>query len=426
MKTRILIAFLLVAFGVSACAGIRSMSQTVSWDEDVLLSDGQMLPVYRTAEYYLSRLNKQTIIFSYKGQHFKWENDDRWLIDYMPDILDIVNDIPILVMPVHRWGPCYKYGFPPEGLVAFAYQKGSWGRIAIAELPKTLRVNLLRSTHEIRYWDEYKGKRVTPQMKQKVEGNTWGTSGQGQLISEASRRYAGYDDSCIRMRPLPNKPLEEARQRNTEAERAAPTIQAVVKSVSITPEIVSKKAYLDQKGLWTGAGYLNASCKGIVDYIELLMKWSGDEKRYGATLIGYQLLLTNTSTPADRKKVQIEEASGAQMQCVVCDKTGIFAVRRQSKKKLIVHRFSRNGELVDAFRIVLPDTEKIVTDPDWGTLWTVVPDTKGNLSISVVNYSPLTANLGGTIQRRIDYVIPLPVPQASVGADSQARGSIRR
>lgn len=271
-----------------------------------------------------------------------------------------------------------------------------------------MKVNLLRSTHVVRYEKEYRGKRLTPSDKQALEKSSRSAPKLGQSISDASKFYTENEESCVRMRPLPNKQLEEARQRNADVERSAPTIAATVISVSTEPESVTKELFRDQKGLWTGVGYLTGSCKGVVAKIEPLRQWSGDEKEYRSALVGYQLLLPNA--PVDKTKLQIEEASRAQMQLVSCDPSTIFVVRRQSKESLIIHRFDHGGDLLDAFRVALPDTAKVVPDPDWGTLWTVVPDGTGNLSMSVVDYTyPSLANLGGTIRRKVSYLAPLPV-----------------
>src|SRR4051812_37234643 len=117
------------------------MSETVSWDEDILQTDGQVLSVHRTVTYGSDaygrsgrgQLKEQTIRFSHKGQKVQWVNNDPWPIVYMPDVLDFANGMPVLIMPVHRWGPCNKYDFPQEGLVAFGYQNRRWGRIAVAD-----------------------------------------------------------------------------------------------------------------------------------------------------------------------------------------------------------------------------------------------------------------------------------------------------
>ncbi len=390
------------------------MSETVSWDEEVTFADGRLLLVHRKATYGPDEwgrsgrgvLKEQSIRFSYDGQKVKWENDEKWPITYMPDILDVVANIPVLVVPVHRWGPCNKYDFPQEGLVAFAYQNGDWRRISLAELPANLKVNLLRSTHALRYWKEYEGKLITPSDKLKLEtGGGWGATKPGQSILEASKFYSAYEESCARIRPLPDQQLEEARQRNIDAERSAPTVQADLVSVTSDPEAITGKDFTEQKGIWTGVGYLTKGCKGIVEKIEPIREWSGDDRGYRSRLVGYQLIIANSP----KRKVQIPETSRAQMQCVVCDQTTIYAVRRQDKERLILHRFRHNGDLIDAFRVSLPETTKITASSEWGTLWSVVPGAEGGLAISIADYTyPQLANLGGTINRKVNYALQPP------------------
>ena len=400
---------------MSAAAGLPFMSKTVSWNEDVLLESGQMLQVHRTVTYGPDEwgrsgrgsLKEQTIRFARDGHRVEWKNNVRWPGAYMPDILDFASSMPVLVIPVKGWEACNKYGFPPEGLAAFGYKQGRWEPIPTAALSTELKVNLLRSTQEIRYRKEHKDKRITPAEKQALEQFSRRHPKQGQLLSVASKLYADGEDSCVRMRPPPNKQLEKVRQRNSDAERNASTIPAMVLSVNTEPESITSEMFLSQKGAWTGIGYLAGSCKGIVEKIEPLRQWAGDEYGHRSELIGYQLLLQ--VAPADKKKVQIQDVSRAQMQCVVCDRSTIFVVRRQNKKNLIIHRFGHNGDLIDAFRVALPDTVKVVRDPDWGTLWTVTPDGKGNLSMSLADYTyPSTANLGGTIKRKVNYAVHLP------------------
>lgn len=408
------IAALIFGTVLSTKAGNPSKSGEVSWDEDVLLANGQLLSVHRTVTYGRDEwgrpgrgpLKEQTIRFARDGHTVEWKNNDRWPIIYMPVILDFVGGMPVVVMPLHRWGPCNKYGFPPEGLAAFGYKQGRWGRIATASLLNELKVNLLQRTPEFPYSKEYQIRPFSPSDKQAKDSSD--STRQGQSLSEASKRYADYEDSCVRMRPPPNKQLDEMRQRNTDAERNAPQISASVLSVVTEPESITREMFYQQKGQWTGNGYLTENCKGIVEKIEPLRVWFGDERRYQSGLVGHQLLLE--VAPADKKKVQIENINTAQMEYVVCDQSMIFVVRRPNKANLVIHRFSHSGDLVDAVRVALPDTAKVVRDPDWGTLWIVTPDGKGNLSMSLVDYtSPSLANYGGTIKRKVNYAVRLAI-----------------
>lgn len=383
------------------------MSETVSWDEDVLLADGHLLAVHRTVTYGSGRerLKEQTIRFSRDGQKIKWENNDLWPIVYMPDVLDFVNGMPVLVMPVHRWGPCNKYDFPQESLVVFGYQNGRWDRIAIANLPKELKVNLLRSTHEIQYWDEYKDKRITPSDKQELERSGWGSTKQGQSISEASKFYANYEDSCARIHPLPNPLLEVSKQNNADAETNAQALVATIKSSSNSPETVSPDDFRKAKGEWTGTGYLGESCKGTVERIEPLRQYRDG----GAwSLVGFTLFLKNGShVPIQQPNIKWAQAP-ASLEAVACDKNSIFAVKRQGKDQLIVHRFSHTGTLRDALRITLPGIAQFFAEGKWPMVWEAIAANE-QLVIVLASYSyKSTANLGGILEQRVNYTIQLP------------------
>lgn len=323
----------------------------------------------------------------------------------MPDVLDFVNGMPVLVMPVHRWGPCEKYNFPQEGLVAFGYRNGRWNRIAISDLPINLKVNLLRSTHAIQYWDEYKGKRITPSMKQDLERSGWGSTKQGQSISEASKFYAGYEDSCARIHPLPNPLLDAAKQQNAEAETRAQTLVATVTSTSNLPEKVSPDDFRNAKGGWTGTGYLAESCKGVVGQIEPLRQYRDGGAWH---LVGYTLVLRNGShVPIQQPNIKWAQAP-AQLEAVTCDKNSIYAVKRQSKDHLIVHRFSLSGTLIDALRIMLPEVTQSFREGKWPMIWEVAPS-NGRLDISLASYSYTgTANQGGMLEQRLNYTMQLP------------------
>jgi hypothetical protein len=407
------IFLLLIGAMLNAEAGLPFMSETVSWDEDVLQADGQLLTVHRTVTYGADgygrsgrgRMKEQTIRFSHKGKNIEWENRDLWPIVYMPDILDIANGIPVLLMPVHRWGPCEKYDFPPEGLVAFGYRNGRWDRIALAEIPSNLKVNLLRSTHAIQYWDGYKGKRITPAIKQDLERSGWGSTKQGQSIPEASKFYAAYEDSCARIHPLPDPSFEALKQKNAEAELSAINLVATIASSSNSQEKITAEDFRKTKGLWTGTGYLADSCKGIVDHIEPLRQY----REKGAwSLVGYILRLKDGSrVPIQQPNIKWAQAP-ASLESVSCDTNGIYAVRRNSKDQIIVHRLSHSGALVDALRITLPEVGQFFAEGRWPMIWTVAP-ANGQLGLSLGFYSyTATANLGGLLEQRLNYVVQLP------------------
>lgn len=404
MRRFVVLLFVLLA---TVFAFLNLGNVTISWEEEVALLSGQVLQLQREVTIGpdewgragRGRLKEQSLAFVENGTRIKWKNDDTWLVRGMPDILEIVEGMPVVVMSVHQWRPCLKYDFPQDGLVAFGFQDGLWKRISLQSVPSAVKVNLLRNTHAIQYQPEYKNRRIDRQTKVKLESNTWGPK-QGASLTDSARFYADLEDSCARMRPLPDQQLQEARQRNIDAERSAPTVQAALVSVISEPEAISGKDFAEQKGIWTGVGYLTKSCKDIVEKIEPIREWSGDDKGYRSELVGYQLIIA--SEP--KRKLQIPEISRALMQCVVCDQTTIYAVRQQDKERLILHRFRHNGDLIDAFRVLLPETIKITAGSEWGTLWSVMPNAEGGLTISIADYT----SQSGTINRKVSYALQPP------------------
>jgi len=386
------------------------MSKTVSWDEDILQADGRVFSVHRTATYAPDEwgrsghgnLKGQTIHFVRNGQKFTWKDNDRWLIARMPEILDFANDMPVVILPVHRWGPCEKYGFPQEGLVAFGYRNGQWDRIALSDVPKELKVNLLRSTHEIRYWDEYKGKRVTVAIKQQLDPNNGYVTKQGQSLAEAIKLHATTDEPCVLIHPLPNPPLEALKQQNAEAETRAKTLVATVTSSSDVPETISAGDYRKVKG--AAVKYLAESCKGVVGQIGQMRQYSNR----GWALLGYTVVLRDGNhIPIPQPNLKFAQAVDP-LELVTCDKTLIYTVKRQSSDQLIIHRFSHSGALQDVLRITLPDVAQVFPKGKWPTLWEAVPE-NGNLGSSLASYSYRgTPNEGGLIEQRLNYTIQLP------------------
>lgn len=409
-----LFAAFLCCISLNVEAGLPFMSETASWDEDVLLANGQLLSVHREATYGpdewgrsgRGRLKEQSIRFSHNGKKVKWENDDKWPISYLPDILDVVDDVPILVIPVHRWGPCNKYAFPQEGLAAFAYRNGDWSRIPFTDLPENLKVNLLRDTHAIRYWKEYRDKLITPLDKVKLETRApWGATKAGQSILEASKFYAAYEESCARIRPLPNLQLEEAAGKNIDAETNAVALTAQVKHSSDSPQTVSPDDFRAAKGNWTGSGYLSTSCKDIVEGIGSMRQYRDGGAWH---MVGHTLVLKNgNQIPIKQPGIKWAQAP-ASMEAVVCYGHSILAIKRQDREQLIVHRFAQTGNLIDALKVQLPDLSRFFPEGKWPMVWEV--QAKGeDLAITLGNYSyTKTANLGGVLEQQVTYTMKLP------------------
>lgn len=404
----ILITLLLLGFVSIAEAGIPFLSKTVSWNEEVLLADGQQISVQRTVTYGLlvndthlfgerggGAPEKQTIRFFYKGRSVDWEFSNP-SNDYvmMPDIFDFVNNMPVLVLPVYNWKPCATYDFPREGLVAFGYQNGQWDRIDINKLPKTLKVNLLRNTHDLRYGnkEKYKDKLITTPIKQDLEKNGSRPT-QGQLIPELIKIYSGVEESCARINPLPNPALEAAKKHIAETEVHAVSFVATLRSSSNLSEKISPDDFRNAHGKWTGNGYLADNCKGIVKGINPVRQYRDGG---GWSLVGRIIILKN------EKQIPL-----GSVEFVTCDNYSIYAIEKQARDQLIVHRFSHDGTPESTLNIKLPDVDKYFAKEKWPVLWEVLPE-NNQLTIVLASYSyKMTADLGGILEQRLTYSVQL-------------------
>lgn len=95
------------------------------------------------------------------------------------------------------------------------------------------------------------------------------------------------------------------------------------------------------------------------------------------------------------------------MQQVVCDDETVYAALRIDSELLIVYRFTRQGVLVDAVKIQLPEVAR-PAHTRWRGVWEVRPDAD-SLVISVGDYEyPSLAPKGGTLIARQTYRVLLP------------------
>lgn len=404
---------MLVTLFQTACANLGLENVTTSWDEDVVLHTGELLTVERSITRGPDKSGRrgrgqiiaQTISFVSNGELVKWTYNKSWPgpRDYeTPDILDIVNGDPIVVLAVHHWWSCYHYAFPQEGLVAFRFHGKQWSLVPIAELPRELKVNLLRRMYPIEHRSKYGWKRMDPKTKVAFEIRS-GRPKQDTSLSDVIAFYQRLKEACVRMRPPPNPQLDEARDRNTHAEKTAVSILAEVVTATDIPEEVTAKQYVRTKGVWTGAGFLTKSCEGVIDRIESVGEWHGDALRYQYRLIGSQLVLSRE--PAQRRRVQIQ---GWGSITAVCDAHTILAVRK-GKDRLVIHRFTLYGDLIDALIIQLPSIRDYLPAQEWGQLWEFVPEDGGVLMISLANYAVSSkAFVHGSINQKIVYKARLP------------------
>ena len=359
------ILMLIVLFECCLSACSRLSTPVFLWEEEVKLQDGSILPIKRSVSQG-HPISQQSITFESNGETVTWEDHHKWLIDYSPHILDFVGRDPVIVMPVYRDGPCAEYDYPQEGLVAFRYNQKKWSRMPIQQLPKNLVVNLLESTHELEHWPEYKGIKVTYEIKKKLDGESIGPQKQGTSLESLIKYYSslGPDDSCVTIRPPPDSKRDAARAFNDAAVHKAETIQATLESVITIPQKLSNEERYPKRGNWTGAGLLSIDCKGIVERLEPMHEIQNN----GSMLAGYQFYLSNET--AINRQVQLPYMHD-QMNRLMCNGNGIYAISRLNSATLILYQFTNLGELKRVNKITLPDADKIKGNHGWGDIWDV-------------------------------------------------------
>lgn len=409
MKKLLLFAVALLLVWILSAAGVLPfLSYKASWDEDVLLQNNHILQVHRTATFGPDEwgrsgdgpMNNQTITFVSNGNQIEWESNDKYPLTSIPRILDFSNEVPIIVLPVHDWAPCNKYGYPQEGLAAFKYTNNKWVRVALTELPKTLKVNLLGTTHAIHYWSEYKNRKIDHAAKLDLERNTGGAK-QDESIMQASKLYSDMSDSCSHIRPPPNLELIATNKTNNTSEINPKTLIATLVSQSDDDESISQASFLQNKGAWQGPGYLSKTCAGNVKEISGLYKFSNTG---GQSLIGFQLTLSDDKKIPFYKTNFANPAAPALPEIVSCGVNTIYIVKRLDVDNLMINRFALSGQLVDSIKIALPNMKD---SKNWGELWDLkIENNSLTFSIGDYNYTQ-SAPLGGVLSNKKSFAVEL-------------------
>ncbi|WP_205629818.1 hypothetical protein [Dechloromonas denitrificans] len=149
------ITVLIATLSLNACAGLFGLGSD-SWQEEVLLHDGQKIIVERSQTYggqheigQSSPVREHTIRF----QLLQSAQTVTWKSDYGPELgrtnfnvlaLHIQDDSPYLVAEPNLCLAYNKWGRPNPPYVVFKYTGGSWQRINLAELPTEFKhINLI-------------------------------------------------------------------------------------------------------------------------------------------------------------------------------------------------------------------------------------------------------------------------------------------
>lgn len=144
---------LLVALGLGACAG------HYSWQEEVLLHDGQRIIVERHTQRggrheigqkgsYIAQTLRFTLPAT--GQTIEWKDnhsEDLSNSSFLPMLLDIANGTPYLVAYPMGCLSYNKWGRPNPPYVVFKYEAEAWQRVALVDLPLEIKTpNLIFSS----------------------------------------------------------------------------------------------------------------------------------------------------------------------------------------------------------------------------------------------------------------------------------------
>lgn len=152
MSRRVLIIFGIVIATISLSAKAGFFGHTMSWKEEVLLRDGQVVVAerfynlggYPAIESHNRSALDQTITFSLPGTNNRiiWKNDFR---DSEPEPnslnlirFDVVNGVSYIATYPAGCIAYNKWGRPNPPQILFKYAGDKWQRIALADLPPEL------------------------------------------------------------------------------------------------------------------------------------------------------------------------------------------------------------------------------------------------------------------------------------------------
>lgn len=141
--------------GVAALTVIASCStvDTAEWREEVQLHDGGVVLLDARATRGSSgspvehRGNLRTWELCYRPAKAYWKSSAA----YKPDVFEIINDKPYVVIPLRGCLLCFVHGFPSFSALVYRWEGGEWKQAAPGELPANVIPNLLGNVWSDRY-----------------------------------------------------------------------------------------------------------------------------------------------------------------------------------------------------------------------------------------------------------------------------------
>jgi len=391
--------------------------ETSFWKEEVILLSGEVLLVERTMTHGpdewqrkgKGNISYQELSFTRKNQRYKWEaSGDDWQWGAVPLILDIINEMPVIIMPVSQWLPCSRYDFPQEGLVAFRFNENGWKRVSFMDLPQTFKLNLLHSSMGVRSSSTYDRNKIDLATKIRIErNNDRDVPKQGTALTEIVKFYSAVGWSCSKIHPPPNPTLDLLKQQITDASKNAQNVNATIISSSESPMLVSKIDFQNTQGKWTGSGYIPESCNNIIAGIKPIILYSVS----GEKIIGKSLVLEKgENVPFQQPNVTEAFRMIETLEKVTCDNGMIYAIGRYSKDEIIIYIFSRSGSLNNALHVSIPLVNKFFPDKIWPKVWdSFIKD--NHLEFVLARYSDLltSGDYKGTLLEQVRYKVSLPL-----------------
>jgi hypothetical protein len=122
-----------------------SRIDTAEWQEEVRLHDGRVVVLDARATRGSSgwptehRGALRTWELCYRPARAYWKSSPL----YPPEVFDIINGKPYVVVPLRSCLVCYLHGFPAFSALVYRWDAGEWQQAAPEELPASVTPNLL-------------------------------------------------------------------------------------------------------------------------------------------------------------------------------------------------------------------------------------------------------------------------------------------
>lgn len=198
---------LTIIFILSGCVSVGMGDGGSSWEEEVLLHDGQKIILKRSVKFggrheigqkpgYI----EQTLIFNLpkNNQLIRWidkSSTEFGNSDFLPMLLDVVNDTPYLVTYPMGCLSYNKWGRPNPPYVIFKYVFDTWQIINLDDLPIELVTPNLLFSDPAAEVERIGHKLITASMIRKVTSNVK----QSEFKSILKHGDVKYDSECIEM-----------------------------------------------------------------------------------------------------------------------------------------------------------------------------------------------------------------------------------